>query len=140
MHPQLQEPESGACLPPAVCSSPPHRPTLPSGSRLDRKDECSALGLGSQVPKVGGLQKDQIRSPLPVWSSQPQEIVEWHPLVNPMSQDMEMEVQRGAGTWAKPHSCEVVELGFKLSVLDQGSLLFSNTFQDGLPQTTVSGV
>lgn len=115
-------------------------PLCPLGAGWIERMNAQHWGLAPKFPKWGGLQKDQIRSPLPVWSSQPQEIVEWHPLVNPMSQDMEMEVQRGAGTWAKPHSCEVVELGFKLSVLDQGSLLFSNTFQDGLPQTTVSGV
>ena len=40
-----------------------------------------------------------------------------------------MEVQRGAGTWVRPRSWEVVELGLKLSVLDQGLLLFSNTFR-----------
>lgn len=39
-----------------------------------------------------------------------------------------MEVQRHAGTWIRPHSWEVVELGLKLSVLDQGLLLFTNTF------------
>lgn len=37
-----------------------------------------------------------------------------------------MEVQRGADPCARPHSWEVMEPGFKLSVLDQGLPLFSN--------------